>query len=83
MEPEIVFRESAFKHGLTEADIRNTIKTVRYIGEYPERENTYLLLGFDLAMRPFEVLYNPFGENGMNIFHAMKCQPRYYYLYEE
>jgi hypothetical protein len=82
MEPEFVFRDSAFKHGLTEADIRHVVYTCRYYGQYPERENTYLLLGFDCAANPVEILCNEFGETGLNIFHAMPCQPKYYYLFE-
>jgi hypothetical protein len=34
MELEFIFRDSAFKHGLTEADIRHAFKTCRYMGQY-------------------------------------------------
>jgi hypothetical protein len=43
----------------------------------------YLLLGFDTKANPVEKLYNEFGENGVNVFHAMPCRPRFYYLFED
>jgi hypothetical protein len=32
MELEFIFRETAFKHGLTAADIRRAFETCRYMG---------------------------------------------------
>jgi hypothetical protein len=32
---------------------------------------------------PVEILYNEFGENGVNIFHAMPCQKHLLHLFEE
>jgi len=83
MEPEFVFRESAFKHNLEEEDIRRAFKTCRYMGQYGDRENVYLLLGFDMKANPVEILYNEFGGNGINIFHAMPCQKRFLPLFEK
>jgi len=83
MELEFVFRESAFKHKLDEADIRQAFKTCRYMGQYGRRENVYLLLGFDTKANPIEILYNEFGENGVNIFHAMPCQKYFLPLFEK
>jgi hypothetical protein len=83
MEYEFFFRESAFEHGLTEADIPRTFETCRYMGLYDERENVYLLLGFDLKANPVEILYNEIGENGVNVFHAMPCRSQFLTLFEE
>jgi hypothetical protein len=83
VEPEYIFRHTAFKHGLTETDIRHAFETCRYLGQYGDRENLYLLLGFDMKANPVEVLYNEFGGNGVNVFHAMPCRPRFYRLLEE
>jgi hypothetical protein len=83
MELEFVFRESAFKHALEEADIRHAFKTCRYMGQYGDRENVYLLLGFDLKANPVEIMYNEFGVNGVNIFHAMPCQKHLLPLFNE
>jgi hypothetical protein len=50
MDLQFRFRRSAFKHNVTEADIRHA---------------------------------NEFGENGVNVFHAMACQDRFLRLLEE
>jgi hypothetical protein len=77
MELNIICRKSALKHGITEADIRHAIKTACYDGPVEGYDNKYLLLGFDTKANPIEVIYNEFGEHGMNVFHAMNCQPMY------
>ncbi|MCL1930258.1 MAG: hypothetical protein FWF55_00450 [Treponema sp.] len=81
MEPEFRFRKSAFKHGVTEADIRYAFETCCFIDRYKNRENVYLLLGFDLNANPVEILYNVFGKNGVNVFHAMPCRKQFYNLF--
>ena len=83
MELEFIIRESAFKHGLNEKDIRHAFETCRYMGLYGDRENVYLLLGFNIEANPVEILYNEFGANGVNVFHAMPCQERFLSLFEE
>ena len=83
MELEFIFRDTAFKHGLTEADIRHAFKTCRHMGQYMDRTNVLLLLGFDLNANPVEILYNEFGDNCVNVFHAMHCQKKFYHLFEE
>ena len=90
MELEYIFRAAAFKHGLDEADIRHAFETCRYIGQYDDRENVYLLLGFDTKANPIEVLYNETGatsqrdgENSVNVFHAMPCRSHFLRFFEE
>ena len=83
MEYEFFFRESAFQHRLTEADIRHAFKTARFIGQYKDREDVMLLLGFDTKANPVEILYNEYGENGINVFHAMPCQSKFLAMFEE
>jgi hypothetical protein len=80
---QFIFRESALKHGVTEADIRHAFENYRTIRQFQDRENVYLLVGFDLKANPIEILYNEFEENGVNIFHAMSCQSRFLRLLEE
>ena len=82
MELEFIFRKSAFKHSLEEADIYQAFKTCCYMGQYGDRENVYLLLGFDMKANPVEIMYNEFGKNGVNVFHAMPCQKRFLPLFE-
>ena len=83
MELEYVFRHTAFKHGLEEADLRHAFETCIYISQYGDRENVYLLLGFDRNVNPVEILYNEIGENIINVFHAMPCQNRFLRLFDE
>lgn len=83
MESEFAFRESAFGHKLEEADIRQAFKTCRYMGQYGDRENVYLLLGFDTKANPIEIMYNEFGESGVNVFHAMPCQNKFLPLFAD
>jgi hypothetical protein len=47
MEQEFIFRDSAFIHGLTEADIRHAFDTCSFVRRYQNRTNVLLLLGFD------------------------------------
>jgi hypothetical protein len=82
MEPDIRFRQSAFKHGVSEEDIRHAIQTARYVGLMDNCDNKYTLLGFDTKGNPLEVFYNEFGENGVNVFHAMRCRKEYYEDFE-
>jgi hypothetical protein len=82
VELEFIFRDTAFKHGLEEADIRHAFETCRYMGRYGDRENVYLLLGFDLKANPVEILYNEVGESNVNVFHAMPCRGQFYHLFE-
>jgi len=83
MDLQYRFRESALKHGVTEADIRHAFETCRYIGRHGSRENVYLLLGFDMKANPVEILYNEIGENIVNVFHAMPCRSRFLRQFEE
>jgi len=39
-------------------------------------------LGFDLNANPVEILYNELEDDGVNVFHAMPCQKKFYYLFE-
>jgi len=31
---------------------------------------------------PVEILYNVFGENGVNVFHAMPCRKQFFNLFK-
>jgi len=82
MELEFIFRDTAFKHGLTDADIRHAFESCCYVDQYKNRENIYLLLGFDMNANPIEILYNEFEENGVNVFHAMPCRKQFFHLFK-
>jgi hypothetical protein len=47
MDLQFRIRESALKHGVTEADIRHAFDNYRFMGQYHDRRNVYLLAGFD------------------------------------
>ena len=83
MDLQFKFRKSALKHGVSEADIRHAFENYRTIRQFQEQENVYLLIGFDLNANPIEILYNEFGGNGVNVFHAMACQSRFLQLLED
>ena len=82
MELEFIFRDTAFKHGLTETDIRHVFDTCCYLEPYSNRDNVFLLLGFDMNANPIEILYNEYGSNIVNVFHVMPCRKQFYYLFK-
>ena len=77
VEPDITFKPSAFKHGITEADIRNaflTFKLDEVLGDCAEK---FLLVGFDNNGNLLEVIYNITDDVIIDVFHAMKCRKEY------
>jgi hypothetical protein len=79
----ITFKDSAFKHGATKADICHACETQRYDEPMPGEDNKYLLLGFSVAGNLLEVMYNEVEEDKIKVFHAMPCRPQYLALLEE
>ena len=75
----IYFNRSAFKHGVTEEDIRWAFLHPRYDGPVEELEAKYIRIGFDPAGNLLEIMYNEIGGQ-VNIFHAMRCRSIYYPL---
>ena len=79
MDITIKFSRSAFKHGVTEADIRMAFDNVMYDERLDESDGEqelnakYLLIGFDRNANLLEVLYNVIDEETLRVFHAMKC----------
>jgi len=77
MELEFTFRKSAFKHGVTEADIKWAFSTARYDLPVEGDEEKHLLIGFDYAGNPVEIMYNELDDGRINVFHAMPCRSIY------
>jgi predicted N-acyltransferase len=75
---EIRFSQSAFKHGVSEADIRWAFETRKYDAMLEEEGWTdkHLLIGFDRNADLIEVMYNDF-DDCVRVFHAMKCRNIY------
>jgi len=70
----VEFNNAAFDHGIKKEDILNALNTkicAIAIEGYPEK---YLVIGFDRAGNPLELLYNPLDDDGIYVFHAMKLR---------
>jgi len=74
---EFIFKPSAFKHGIIEADIRNAF--ARRVFDYgmPGEEHKNLLLGLARDGSLLEIMYNVLDSDVINVFHAMKCRKAY------
>jgi hypothetical protein len=81
---DIVFRESAFQHGIDEVDIRHAFMNPYYDGpiEDTDTDNRYIRIGFGRAGNLLEILYNEY-EDHICIFHAMKCRSIFFHLLED
>jgi len=64
---------SAFKHGITEANIRHAILNWRYDDIVEDDPGKHLLIGFDSNANLLEIMYNVIDEQTVRVFHAMKC----------
>jgi hypothetical protein len=69
-----LYHKSAFKHDVTEADVRWAFKTFVFEEPIEGEEGKYLLIGYDLTGNPLEILFHEVGENAYYVFHAMKCR---------
>jgi hypothetical protein len=58
MEEEIIFKQSAFKHGIVEADIRNAFKQRMFDYALYGEEHKSLLLGLARDGSLLEIIYN-------------------------
>ena len=73
MEPKIVCVPSAFKHRISEADIRRAVMTPISEALIDEYEDTYAIIGFDAKGNTLEILYNFLDDQTMEVYHAMRC----------
>jgi hypothetical protein len=80
MPAHITFNPAAFKHGVTEADIRRAIDIYIYEDPLGDYENKYLLLGYDTKGTLLEIMYNIIEDENINVFHAMPCRRAFYNL---
>ena len=79
MDIDILYSQSAFKHGCAEADVRHAFKTRKYdsiVEEGPFADKN-LLIGFDGNANLIEILYNVIDDDTIRVFHAMKCQDKF------
>ena len=80
MPVKMEFNPSAFKHGVSEADIRRAFDRFIYEDPLEDFDNKYLLLGFDTKGLLLEVMYNEIDADTINVFHAMPCRKNFYSL---
>jgi len=70
----VEFNPSAFKHGVTENDIRFAFDNKLFDHPVAGQEGKNLLIGLDRRLNPLEIFYNEIDDNTVNVFHAMKCR---------
>ncbi|MCL2791540.1 MAG: hypothetical protein FWD87_00465 [Spirochaetaceae bacterium] len=77
MFPNIEFNEAAFKHGITETNIRHALKYPLYEQLLELYINKWLVIGYDTAGNLIEVVYNIIDDDMVNVFHAMPCRKKF------
>ena len=86
MDIAIDFNSAAFKHGVSETDIKMAFDTAKYDGfldeDGPDAKDKHLLIGFDRKANLIEILYNVIADDRIRVFHAMKCRPSFFRLVE-
>jgi hypothetical protein len=73
MEILVRFVPSAFKHGITRADIYHALNHAEYDDVLENDNEKHLVLGFDAKANLLEILYNVIDEQTVKVFHAMPC----------
>ena len=72
-----VFNESAFKHGISEDDIRRVFERSLFDGLIEGYDNKFLITGFSAKGNIIGIMYNLADEYTVHIFHAMRCRKIY------
>ena len=80
MDNNIKFNPAAFKHGISEENIRHALNYPKYEGPLEEFENKYIVIGFDSIGNLLEILYNRKDDDSIYVFHAMKCRNIFFHL---
>jgi len=75
----VVFVPSAFKHNISEENIRWVLLNHLADGAIEDNGGTkFLTIGFDKTGNLLEVMYNLVNEQTIKVFHAMKCRRIFY-----
>jgi hypothetical protein len=80
MDVVVKFVPSAFRHNITEANIRHAILNYKYDDVFeglpgsPDDTEKHLLIGFDSNANLLEIMYNVIDEQNIKVFHAMICR---------
>jgi uncharacterized DUF497 family protein len=74
MFPVIEFNRAAFKHGVTEANIRHALWHPVHEQLLESYVNKWLIIGYDTGGNLIEIAYNIIDNDTVNVFHAMPCR---------
>jgi hypothetical protein len=77
MFPNIEFNDSAFKHDITEDNIRHAMGHPLHEQLLELYENKWLIIGYDTVGNLLEIVYNIIDDETVNIFHAMPCRKKF------
>ena len=77
MFPVIEFNEAAFKHDITEVNIRYALGHPIHEQLLEPYINKWLVIGYDTAGNLMEVAYNIIDDDTINVFHAMPCRKKF------
>jgi hypothetical protein len=79
MEQKIEFVPSAFRHGVSEEDIRWVLNNYLADGVVEENDDTMrIAVGFDRSVKKFlEVIYHELEGETALVFHAMECRKKW------
>ena len=76
---DIVFVPSAFKHKISEENIRWVLLNHIADGIIEEDDETkYLTIRFDKKGNLLEIMYNHIDAQTIKVFHAMNCRKQFY-----
>jgi hypothetical protein len=79
---KLEFKQSAFRHGVNETEIRHAFTNPRYDGPIEGSGNRYIRLGFDTNGNLLEMFYNEYDTH-VCIFHCMRCRSIFFNLLED
>jgi hypothetical protein len=77
MFPIIEFNKSAFRHNITETNIRYAMWHSLYEELLESYTNKWLIIGYDTVGNLIEVAYNIIDDDTVNVFHAMPCRKKF------
>ena len=77
MFPKIEFNKAAFRHGVTETNIRHAMRHPLHEQLLESYVNKWLLIGYDTVGNLIEIAYNVIDDDTVNVFHAMPCRKKY------
>jgi hypothetical protein len=78
MYSSLEFHKAAFRHHVTEANIRYALWHAIYEKLLDVSTDKWLLIGYDSTGNLIEVVYNRIDDDKAYVFHAMPCRPKFF-----